>query len=449
MHSNVAHELVAPVARSVDGLVERLGGGAVRDLTHDELADLVVELRRQQARLEATVLEAVGEVDARGSYVHEGALSTSGWLRMHTRATPAEASASVRTARVLRSDALPETRKALSAGEITPRHAQVIALGVDDAPVGACRLIEADAVAVAREADVRAVTGVMRQFQHALDPDGADEAAVRRYERRGLSLAPTLDGSVALSGLADEVSGSLIATAVSAAAPPEAGDKRTPAQRRLDGLAEIARRFLGSPDAPRVGGGGHPHVIVTVDAETLSDRESLGETKGRPSRLEAVATEPADAEPSRRASPGAMLSWVGRIAGSTARRVACDAEVTTVQIEPGGEVVSSRTDRRFFTPAQRRAMIARDGDRCCVPYCDRPVDWADGHHLRAWQDGGPTTVANGALPCAGHHQLLHEGHWTVVRHPDGRYSIRHPDGREIGPEPYPPGHNRPPPHRAE
>lgn len=449
MRSSIAPELVAPVARSVDGLVGRVGRGAVRDLTHEEMTGLVVELRRLQARLEATVLEVVGEVDARGSYVHDGALTASGWLRMHTRATPAEASASVRTAKVLRSDALPETRKALSAGEITPRHAQVIALAVEGAPPGASRLIEPDAVAVAREADVRAVSGVMRQFQHALDPDDADEAAVRRYDRRGFSLAPMLDGSVVLSGLADEVSGSLIATAVSTAAPPEAGDKRTAAQRRLDGLAEIARRFLESPDAPRVGGGGHPHVIVTVDAETLGDRAASGETGGRLSVQPAVGTEPLDTQPPMLGSPGATLSWVGHIAGSTARRVACDAEVTTVRLDHDGEVVSTRTDRRFFTPAQRRAMIARDGDRCCVPFCDRPVDWADGHHLRSWQDGGPTTVANGALPCAGHHQLLHEGHWILLRHQDGRYSIRHPDGREIGPEPYPPGHNRPPPHRVE
>ncbi|HEU4911144.1 MAG TPA: DUF222 domain-containing protein [Actinomycetes bacterium] len=136
MRSNAAPEMVAPVARSVDRLVGRLSRGAVRDLTHEEMTGLVVELRRLQARLEATVLEVVGEVDARGSYVHDGSLTASGWLRMHTRATPAEASASVRTAKVLRSNALPETRNALSAGEISPRHAQVIALAVEGAPPG-------------------------------------------------------------------------------------------------------------------------------------------------------------------------------------------------------------------------------------------------------------------------------------------------------------------------
>ncbi len=118
-------------------------------------------------------------------------------------------------------------------------------------------------------------------------------------------------------------------------------------------------------------------------------------------------------------------------------------------IGPDGQVLDTSTERRFFTAAQRRAMIARDGDRCATPYCDRPVLWSDGHHLIPVENGGPTTIANGALPCAGHHQYLHEGHWQLNRQPDGRYTMTHPDGRTIGPEPHPPGHNRPPPTRRE
>jgi hypothetical protein len=90
-------------------------------------------------------------------------------------------------------------------------------------------------------------------------------------------------------------------------------------------------------------------------------------------------------------------------------------------------------------------MIARDGDRCAIPYCDRPVAWSHGHHIIPVSQGGPTTVRNGMLPCDGHHALLHEGHWSVERLPDGRYLLRHRDGKVIGPEPHPPGHSRPPP----
>src|SRR5512134_2337136 len=96
-------DLVASVASAVGRLVEAVADGRVRELSHGELSELVVEVRREQARLESVLLTAVGEVDARGSHVHEGALTTSAWLRMHARATPAEATATVRTGRALRS----------------------------------------------------------------------------------------------------------------------------------------------------------------------------------------------------------------------------------------------------------------------------------------------------------------------------------------------------------
>jgi hypothetical protein len=52
-------------------------------------------------------------------------------------------------------------------------------------------------------------------------------------------------------------------------------------------------------------------------------------------------------------------------------------------------------EQRFFTRAQRKATIARDGDRCIVRFCDRPVSSADAHHLQHWTLGGPTTIGNG------------------------------------------------------
>jgi hypothetical protein len=180
---------MATVRAGLDELADALAGG-VRDLCHADLVDLVESARRAQARLESAVLVATGEVDAAGSHVHEGALTAAAWLRMHTRATPAEAGAMVRTSRVLRSGALPRVAAALASGDISARHAQVIATGVEGAPAGAVELIEAEVVDVAAEADVRSVSSLMRRFQHALDPESADAAAMRRWERRGLTLAP-------------------------------------------------------------------------------------------------------------------------------------------------------------------------------------------------------------------------------------------------------------------
>jgi hypothetical protein len=295
----------------------------------------------------------------------------------------------------------------------------------------------------------------MRRFGHALDPDAADAAAVRRYERRGLTLAPLLDGTLAIRGLADEVTGATIATAIDTAAPLITGDTRTAAQRRLDALTTICRAYLDTPTA-HTGGGGHPHLIVTIDEHSLHDQPEAADHPDRAPHPGSPG-DPAPGSPgspgraSGRASgsPGGTLSWIGAIGSATARRVGCDAQLTRVRIGPDGEVPDTAAERRYFTPAQRRAMIARDGDRCPWPWCDRPAAWSDAHHLQHWSAGGPTTVANGALPCPGHHTMLHEGGWTARRLPDGRYLMRHRDGRTIGPEHHPPGHNRPPPHRRQ
>lgn len=412
---------LAAAEAAVAALVDEAAVGALGRHGHDDLSALLRRVRGLQARLEFVALSAVREVDVRGSHVDDGALSTAAWVRLQARMAPGEAAAAVRTSRVLGSGRLPRTVAALASGQIDPAHVRAIAAGTDEAPGGAVALIEDEALAVARAADPRHVAALMRRFAHALDPDGADASALARHDRRGLTLSALPDGSVHVRGLADEVTGALLMTAIDAAGPPVPGDRRTAAQRRLDSLADIARRFLATRGAPTTGGG-HAHLIVTVDAGTLAGTGGDDDS-----------------------GPGGTLARVGPVAGSTARRVGCDADVTTVAVDgTGGAEVVAR-ERRFFSWAQRKAMIARDGDRCAVPFCDRPVSWADGHHLDAWARGGPTSTRNGALPCAAHHTMLHEGGWSLHRLPDGRYLVRSRDGRTIGPEPCAPGRNRPPP----
>lgn len=427
--------LVAEATEAVDRLVSGVGSGALGGCSHAELGEQLAQVRALQARLEWVALGVVREVDVRGSFADEGMLSAAAWVRAHGRLAPRQAAGMVRTARALGSGPLADTSTALARGEVHAGHVRVIASGVAGAPAGAVGLIEPEALAVARESDPRSVASVMRRFRATVDPDGAEEAAVRRYERRGLTLAPTFDGSFAIGGLADEVNGALVTTAVDAASPLVPGDRRTPAQRRLDALADICRAYLASPKAPTVGGA-RPQLILTLHQPAPVAAPSERESAGDRSRVRSGPVSWRDAS----------LSWAGPVGESTAARVGCDAAVTLVEVDAGGEVVRAGRTRRFFTWAQRKAMIARDGDRCVVPYCDAPVMWADGHHLQHWTEGGPTTVANGALPCAAHHVRLHEGRWWLERLRDGRYVMRHPDGRVIGPEPHPPGGHRPRPH---
>ncbi len=192
--SNMCSSLSAGVevdVASADTALTRALHDGVEHLGHDQLTALLGQLRVLTAKADALTLALVGRVDADGSYALDGALTAGGWLRAVAHQTPGQAARTVRTARTLRSGVLPNTTAALAAGAISGRHAAVIADGVKDAPAGAVALIEPEAVSYACEGDVRATAHLMRAFGQALDPDQADEKALRRYERAGVTFSPT------------------------------------------------------------------------------------------------------------------------------------------------------------------------------------------------------------------------------------------------------------------
>jgi HNH endonuclease len=84
---------------------------------------------------------------------------------------------------------------------------------------------------------------------------------------------------------------------------------------------------------------------------------------------------------------------------------------------------------RVVTPAQRAALVVRDGG-CVVPGCERPPAWCEAHHLVHWLYGGRTDLENLALVCRAHHRAVHEGGWRLGRDPDGRLAASPPHRRQ-------------------
>jgi hypothetical protein len=77
------------------------------------------------------------------------------------------------------------------------------------------------------------------------DPDGEYDRTQQRHARRGLWLAPTFEGMVAVDGLLEPETGqTLLAALEPLARPHDAQDTRTGGQRTADALAELARRSL-------------------------------------------------------------------------------------------------------------------------------------------------------------------------------------------------------------
>jgi 5-methylcytosine-specific restriction protein A len=102
-----------------------------------------------------------------------------------------------------------------------------------------------------------------------------------------------------------------------------------------------------------------------------------------------------------------------------ARRIACDAAVTTVTVDGKGTPLDVGRTTRTIPPALRRAVVVRDGG-CRFPGCDRPPEWTDCHHILPWAEGGATRLDNLVLLCQLCHTRVHEQGWRLQWGPAGK-----------------------------
>jgi len=376
-------------ADPLDGLadlLDRLGREEPLDLPSPALGERIRRMVALRNRLDAMVAHSVAAFDRSRGFAACEADSAAAWLRREARLSPNAASEQVRVARHLAD--LPEVSRAFAAGELGLDHARVITRLIEDVPAETVREAEPSLVQAAQRSDPYRLNVLTRHLRHALSPQAALDEANRNHERRRLHLSETLDGLYHLDGVLDTEGGALLKTALHAIlGPPGREDGRTPAQRRADGLVDLARRSLDSGELPEVGGQ-RPHLTLTADLATLAKLPG---------------------------SPAADLDWGQPVTAELLRRIACDASVTCVLVDGDREPLSVGRASRTFTPAQRRAVVARD--RGCV-LCGRPAAQCVVHHLEHWADGGLTCVANGCLLCHGCHRRVHEGGYRVLRRPD-------------------------------
>ena len=161
-------------------------------------------------------------------------------------------------------------------------------------------------------------------------------------------------------------------------------DRRPLNRRRVDGVRLVAKRALKNDDGQQAGTA--VTLLVTMTEEAL--KTGLG-----------TAT-----------LPGCMDT----ISASTARMLAAEAEIIPVVLGGKSQPLDLGTSRRFFTEAQRRAMVVRSGGGCEGPCCDAPLAWCDAAHLRP-AGYGPTSIDNGLLLCWRCHLLLDKHGWQVRR----------------------------------
>lgn len=93
-----------------------------------------------------------------------------------------------------------------------------------------------------------------------------------------------------------------------------------------------------------------------------------------------------------------------------------------------GRILEVGVRTRTIPPALRRALHHRDHG-CRFPGCG--ATFGQGHHIRHWAHGGPTTLSNLVVLCSRHHRAVHEEGYQVERQADGDLAFRHPNGFTI------------------
>jgi len=368
----------------------------------DRLGDAIAELAAHLDAATARLLDLIREFDARGGW-NRGFRSCAHWLSWRVGLDLGAARERVRVARAL--GTLPRLSEAFARRELS--YAKVRALTRVATPGTEARLL-----AVGRAGTAAHVERIVRGWRR-VDRNAEAREARRQHARRSLQVYQDEDGTVVVRGrLAPEV-GALLLRALDAArevlyqrgrgagpVPPAADPAAEPptrAQQQADALALLAETALHhelDPGAP----GERYQVVVHVDAAVLADPAQPGQS---------------------------VLEEGSHVPAETSRRLACDASRVVMRHDAEGQIVEVGARTRTIPPALRRALQHRDRS-CRFPGCHVRV--GEGHHVRHWAQGGPTTLSNLALLCRRHHRAVHEEGYQVARGPDGALQFRRPNG---------------------
>jgi hypothetical protein len=292
-------------------------------------------------RITALQAHAVRDAEVHQAAEHDGLKTMKSWLRTHARLSGAAITGLIKQGRAMAH--LPAVEAAFLTGRLTPDQVDTIAVIIAPEHLGRAIAQQIDLAAiehalidVATSQPYAKLCTAVGHYLNRLDPDGREPDPT---EQRSLTLVQHPDGTVT-GGLAlDQHGGETVMTALEAAAAKSrsAGDTRTRDQRIADALVQVCANFLATGDAPRIRTN-PAQLLVMVDERKL--------------------TAPGN-------DPAAAISGTGAAVSSTrARRIACDSQVNRIVFDADSVPINFGRTRRVVSPAQRRALDARD--RSCV-----------------------------------------------------------------------------------
>ena len=344
------------------------------------------EIGRAESRLAAMKAQVLAEVGRR----HSNAVAQR-IARNELRSSKREAKRDVESAVQLAQ--LPATSEALESGEIPQGHARLIARVSGETNIDEALLVEA-----ANEQPFDEFAKTVRRHQQDCSDDDGEAILDRQRERRSARIFESPEtGMFVLSGQFDQVTGSRIATALTAKErelwhreDPDA--RRTPQQRMADALAEL----VCEPGDGKTQG---TNLLVIADYDVI--------------KKELINARLADGSPIP----------IGEL-----RLLAREADILPSIFDAKTQNMWLGRQRRTASEAQRVALMARDEGCVC---CKANPLWCRAHHIIWWSKNGSTDLDNLLLVCDDCHKKIHLHGWTVHQHPKTRkYYLKppNPDG---------------------
>jgi hypothetical protein len=232
--------------------------------------------------------------------------------------------------------------------------------------------------------------------------DGLSEQSLQR-----LDLTELDNGMWALDATLAADTGRMFAKFLTTAVPPprqeetdEDGVLPPQANRNAEALHQLLAGYGSSPQAATRHG--HTATLeLVVDIETLQGKDTgrLPRVEGRP------------------------------VSVAYARLLACEAGVipSVFDYAAGEAIELGRALRLPNAPLRRKLELEQQGG-CAWDGCDRPVAWAEAHHIVHWADGGSTNADNLILLCRFHHGRVHTPGWSVEKTGPGTAVITRHEG---------------------
>lgn len=372
------------------------------------LEDSVVEIDTLRAMLDAAESEALAAYDASKEWKAAGAGSAPAQIAHLTHARKDSIAKRCHLGARMRS--MPHAEAAFAAGEISLDHLDVLSRANLPSLAEQFAIDEECLVGWARDLPYREFCAKVANWRDAIAPEDAEERARSQVEARELHASETFEGMGRLDAWLDPLAYREIRSELDrhyqrlfeqdwADARARLGDAatkndlgRTPAQRRVDALREMARSSAahgGVGAAPTLG------TTIVCDSHTYLTcwARLIAELRG----------DDPDAFPYRQ-DRRCEFAAGGRVTPEQAVFASLEGWLNTLVLDAAGFPLKHGRQQRFFPQPLREALMIAFPE-CRDETCDTRSVHCEIDHILAWIDGGATDDVNGQPLCKRHNRL--------------------------------------------